>query len=156
MKEACRRAVAGDVPRIVELAGDLREELVPMKGGALWARREARAEPLAAAYEALIDRPDACVVVGTIDETVIGFATVVVEELRDGTSLGVIEDLFVEPEARGVGVGEAIVGALIAFCDERGCVGIDALALPGHRLTKNFFEGHGFTARSLTMHRPRR
>jgi hypothetical protein len=32
-------------------------------------------------------------------------------------------------------------------------VGIDAFALPGMRETKNFFEGSGFTARLLVMHR---
>jgi hypothetical protein len=42
---------------------------------------------------------------------------------------------------------------LVAFCATRGCTGIDALALPGHRTTKNFFEGFGFTARALVMHR---
>jgi hypothetical protein len=42
---------------------------------------------------------------------------------------------------------------LVAFCVARGCAGIDALALPGHRTTKNFFEGSGFTARALVMHR---
>jgi hypothetical protein len=44
--------------------------------------------------------------------------------------------------------------ALVAFCTARGCVGIDALALPGHRAAKNFFEESGFTARALVMHRP--
>ena len=55
--------------------------------------------------------------------------------------------------ARSIGVGEAIVGALIEFCTDRRCLGIDARALPGHRATKNFFEEHGFTARALIMHR---
>jgi len=49
---------------------------------------------------------------------------------------------------------EAIAAQLVAFCTEEGCVGIDAGALPGHRDTKNFFERTGFTARSLTMHKP--
>ena len=31
--------------------------------------------------------------------------------------------------------------------------GVDATALPGDRLTKNFFESNGFTARLLIMHR---
>jgi hypothetical protein len=34
-----------------------------------------------------------------------------------------------------------------------GCVGIDALALPGNRQTKNFFESFGFTARAIVVHR---
>ncbi len=84
---------------------------------------------------------------------VIGYAAVELETLRDGTRLGVITELFVDPEARGVGVGEAIAAHLVAFCTREGCIGIDAGALPGHRDTKNFFERTGFTARSLTMHK---
>jgi L-amino acid N-acyltransferase YncA len=93
------------------------------------------------------------VVVGTIDDVVLGFGVARVELLRSGARLGVVTDLFVETDARGVAVGEELVGALIAFCTERECIGIDALALPGHRATKNFFEQHHFTARMLVMHR---
>jgi hypothetical protein len=43
--------------------------------------------------------------------------------------------------------------ALVAFCDAQGCIGIDTLALPGHRAAKNFFEESGFIARAIVMHR---
>jgi GNAT superfamily N-acetyltransferase len=66
----------------------------------------------------------------------------------------VVTDLFVDEGARSVGVGEAIVELLVAFCAEAGCIGLDALALPGARAAKNFFEESGFTARALVMHRP--
>jgi GNAT superfamily N-acetyltransferase len=151
--EGSRPATAEDLPRIAELAELARDELVPMKGGALWSAREAVAQPFEDAYGALIDRDDAFVVVGTVDETVVGFGAVTVERLRTGEPLGIIGDLFVEPDARAVGVGEAMADDLVAFCVARGCAGIDALALPGHRTTKNFFEGSGFTARALVMHR---
>ena len=151
--EGSRPATAEDLSRIAELAALARQELVPMKGGALWSAREAIAEPFEDAYGALIDRDDASVVVGTVEETVLGFGVVTLERLRTGETLGVISDLFVEPGAREVGVGEAMADDLVAFCATRGCTGIDALALPGHRTTKNFFEGFGFTARALVMHR---
>ncbi|HEV8207969.1 MAG TPA: GNAT family N-acetyltransferase [Acidimicrobiia bacterium] len=151
--EGSRPAIAEDLPRIAELAELAREELVPMKGGALWSAREAIAEPFEDAYGALIDRDDALVVVGTVDEMIVGFGVVALERLRTGETLGVISDIFVEPGARAVGVGEAMADDLVAFCATRGCTGIDALALPGHRTTKNFFEGSGFTARALVMHR---
>jgi GNAT superfamily N-acetyltransferase len=151
--EGSRPATAEDVPRIAELAELARHELVPMKGGALWAAREAVAEPFEDTYGALVDRDDALVVVGTVDETVIGFGVVTLERLRNGDTLGVITDLFVEPGARSIGVGEAMADDLVAFCATNGCTGIDALALPGHRATKNFFEESGFTARALVMHR---
>jgi len=151
--EGSRPATAEDLPRIAELAELVRYELVPMKGGALWSAREAVAEPFEDTYGALIDHDDALVVVGTVDETVVGFGVVTLERLRTGETLGVISDLFVEPGARAVGVGEAMADDLVAFCAARGCTGIDALALPGHRTAKNFFEGSGFTARALVMHR---
>lgn len=151
--EASRTAASADLSRIGDLARLMRAELTPMKGGELWAVREARPEPLEDSYAALLGREDACLLVGTIDGAVIAFGAVEVERLRSGDNLGVITDLFVEPEARGVGVGEALAGDLVAFCLRHDCVGIDALALPGHRAAKNFFEDSGFTARAIVMHR---
>jgi GNAT superfamily N-acetyltransferase len=132
----------------------MRAELTAMRGGMLWVERDAWPEPLDLAYRSLLDRAGALVVVGTIDDVTIGFGAVVVEVLRSGRALGVITDLFVEEDARSVGIGDAMTTDLVAFCVAHGCVGIDARALPGHRATKNFFEAHGFTARALVMHHP--
>ena len=151
--ESSRPASAEDIPRVVELAELMRAELGAMRGGPLWVEREAWPEPLADAYDALLARDDGLLLVGSIDDAVIAFAAVVVEQLRSGARLGVITDLFVEPEAREVGVGEVLVDALVEHSRAAGCIGIDATALPGHRATKNFFETHGFTARALAMHK---
>ena len=64
-----------------------------------------------------------------------------------------VEDLFVLDEARSVGLGETLMDALLDWCRARGCRGVDAVALPGHRATKNFFEESGFTARLIVMYR---
>jgi GNAT superfamily N-acetyltransferase len=116
-----------------------------MRGGELFLRREG---------ETLLPEGDAerPVWVGTIDGEVIGYAAAHTDDVGDGLRLGVIDAIFVEEGARGVGVGEALMGELLAWCRERGCFGVDAAALPGHRSTKNFFEGSGFTARLLLMH----
>lgn len=151
--EGCRPAAREDLGRVLELARAMHDELGPMRGGGLWARREAR-ELSESAYAAVLERDGARFLVGTIDDTVVGFAVGEVEPLAGGGLLGVVRDLFVEPGARGVGVGEALADDLVAHFAARGCVGIDALALPGHRLTKNFFEAHGFVSRLLVMHRP--
>jgi ribosomal protein S18 acetylase RimI-like enzyme len=150
--EQSRPATPDDIAAIEELARDMRAELAPMRGGELWREREARPEPLDEAYAELLDRDDALLLVATIDGVVLGFGAVIVEDLRDGRRLGVITDLFVEHLAREVGLGDAMAGDLLEFCRAQGCAGVDALALPGHRATKNFFEAHGFSARALTMH----
>jgi GNAT superfamily N-acetyltransferase len=152
--ESARRANVSDVERLAVLGRQGAEELTPMRGGAIWSAREARAEPLEDAYLALLGRDDACVIVGTIDDVAIGFGIGRIEQLRDGRNLGIVAELFVEPEARSIGVGEAIVEELLEFFAGHGCVGVDALALPGNRATKNFFEQNGFVARAIVMHRP--
>ena len=43
--------------------------------------------------------------------------------------------------------------AAVAWCAEKGCAAVDALALPGDRTTKQRLEGSGFTARLLTLSR---
>jgi ribosomal protein S18 acetylase RimI-like enzyme len=151
--EGARPATDSDVPRLVVLGRQAAAELTPMRGGALWSARDARPEPLDDAFPELLARDDTCVIAGTIDEVVIGFGVGRLEHLRDGRLLGVIDELFVEPEARSIGVGDAVVEELVRFFTAHRCIGADALALPGNRATKNFFEQHGFVARSLVMHR---
>jgi GNAT superfamily N-acetyltransferase len=124
-----------------------------MRGGAIWSRREARPVLSAAVYEDLLGRADARVVVGAIDECVVGFGVAVLETLHDGARLGVVPELFVTERARAVGVGEQVLGELVGWCETQGCVGVDTVALPGHRAAKNFFEQSGFTARAIVMHR---
>jgi GNAT superfamily N-acetyltransferase len=151
--EEARVARRGDVPRIAELARAAAIELSGLRGGGMWAQREARTQPVDASLAALVDDPDALVLVGSFDGAVVGFATVRLEVLRDGSNLAVLDEIYVEPEGRGVGVGEALMDAVLAWCGARGCRGIDSLALPGDRDTKNFFERFGLTARAIIVHR---
>lgn len=150
--DAARRATVDDLSTILALAAELRDELVPMRGGSLWSRTAAYPDPLEATFRALLDREDALVLVGTIDDVIVGFGACSVAVLRDGSRLGQIVELFVTPEARSVSVGEGLLGQLVEWCRGEGCVGVDAFALPGHRAAKNFFETAGFTARALVMY----
>jgi GNAT superfamily N-acetyltransferase len=150
--EGVRPATEDDLARLAELARAAIAELGPMRGGAVWAAREARPEPVEASLKASLADDKTRVVVGTIDNFPVGYGAVHVEVLNDGSLLGVVDDIFVEEGAREVGVGEAMLGDLIAWCEARGCAGMDAMALPGHRSAKNFFEDSGFTARKLVMH----
>jgi GNAT superfamily N-acetyltransferase len=152
MHESAREAGADDIERIVELGVLLRAELAVERGGELWQTADAS---LLGTDEvrAWLDDPGARVVVGTIDDVILGYCVVRAVALRDGTRLGVIDELFVERDAREVGVGEELIDDVTAWCTELGCRGIDATALPGQRATKNFFEGGGFVTRRLTMHR---
>jgi GNAT superfamily N-acetyltransferase len=151
--ERASPAVAGDLDAIVALAASARAELEPMRGGDLLVHRETRASLSATDLRRITEAPDEAVWTGRFADATVGYAISRTEELRDGAKLGVVEELYVEPAARGVGVGEALIEAMLAWFRSNGCTGVDALALPGHRATKNFFEESGFTARLLVMHR---
>jgi len=153
-EEAARTAVAADIPQVVALAGAATEEKGRQKGGTLWARREGRPAPHEAGLRSALESPDHEVAVGTLDEVVVGYGVVRVEKLLDGGMLGVIDDIYVDPGARAVGVGETLMNHLIDWCIARGCFGVDSLALPGDRETKNFFESFGLVARAIVVHRP--
>lgn len=92
--------------------------------------------------------------VGEFDGVVVGLLAVT-EGLRAGNDRpsGVIECCYVETDARGVGVGTALMDAALAWCRVRGCGDVDATALPGDRVTKQRLEAAGFTARLLTLNR---
>ena len=119
----------------------------------MFVAREARAEPMESSFRSDLEDPTACLLAGTLDDVILGYAAVRTETLTDGTTLGRISDLYVEPGGREVGVGEALMDAVLAWCRDRHCAGVDAMALPGDRATKNFFESNGFTARLLVVHR---
>ena len=151
--ETARPATEADLDRLVELCrAALAEVGSDRRGGALFAAREGRAEPVEESLAGILRNEDALLVAGTIDDVVVGYAAAQLELLRDGARLGRIDDLYVEPGARSVGVGEAMMKLLLDWCREHRCRGVDALALPGMRATKNFFEESGFSARLIVMH----
>lgn len=151
--EGARPALADDLPILASLAEEAVAEQVEHRGGAIWSQRETRALPALSTLADALEDPDQLVVAGTIDDVVVGYGVVRLDRLRTGRTLGVVTDLYVEPEARAVGVGEAIIEIVLDWCRRHDCQGVDALALPGNRDTKNFFETFGFTARAIVVHR---
>jgi len=131
-------------------------EIDAARGGALFARREiglvAKALLRPGGLDRLIADPRRRVLVGTVDDEVVGLAIGRIDAVGE-TSVGVLDACYVEPEARGVGVGRALLDELVRWFGTSGCRGVDVAALPGDRETKNFFEAAGFKARLITMHR---
>lgn len=152
--ESCRPATAGDLDRLATLVGESILELRTGRGGEVWARSQARRPPYRDGLQAELADPDHQVVVGTLDDAVVGYGVVRRDRLPDGGVLGVVTDLYTEPGAREVGLGEVMMDSLIAWCRAEGCFGVDSLALPGDRHTKNFFESFGLVARAITVHKP--
>ena len=143
MEVGARPATPDDDAIVAELTSAAIAEQAESRGGSVWSVREARRDP----------GLEATTFVGTVDDSVVGFARVGVDALEDERRLGIVTQIYVLPEARAVSVGEALLDTCIDWCRERECVGVDAHALPGNRETKNFFETAGLTARLIVVHR---
>jgi GNAT superfamily N-acetyltransferase len=154
--ESVRVAGADDLVALERLAELAAGELGGERGGPLWQQIHGRVEPIASTLRAdLAEAADGVglVLVGTFADVPAGYAVAHREVLPDGTSIAVVTDVYVEPGFRGVGLGEALMDALLDWARSTGCRGIDALALPGMRHSKNFFERFGLTARAILVHR---
>jgi GNAT superfamily N-acetyltransferase len=151
--EDARPATAADVAILEELSDQARAELAGQRGGALLAASPAGQPTIADLVARGRRDPDRIVVVGTTDGAEVGFAWAHCDRSRR-QPIGVIEAIYVEPSARMVGVGEAMIDLVVAWCRARGCAGVDAPALPGNRPAKAFFEDSGFVTRLLIMHQP--
>ena len=134
-----------DLDAVGRLRADALAEAGAARGGDLYVARAAvgipdLAEPTHPAW------------VGVLAGEVVGYLFGRIEALADGRTLGLVDAIYVDARCRAVGVGEAMMAEAVAAFGAAGCFGVDALALPGARATKNFFEESGFTARMLVMH----
>jgi GNAT superfamily N-acetyltransferase len=151
--ETTRPAQEDDRETCVALLSRALAEMDVVRGGAML-RDGATGEQLLARWQQATP-DDATLYVGEFHNVVVGLAAAVTFMRHDGTvPSGRIECCYVEEEARGVGVGTALMEAMVAWCIERGCHDIDALALPGDRHSKQRLEAAGFTARLLVLNRP--
>lgn len=150
--ETARAARPEDLDDLTRLWRHAVDELDGQRGGTLLAGSLEQPDTAASVGEALED-PDRLLVVGFIDESPVGLASAVLRRARR-EPLAELQLIFVEPEARQVGVAEAMLDEVLAWAARHQVVGVEGPALPGNRPAKSFFEAHGFQARLLIMHRP--
>lgn len=150
---AARSATADDLPLLAALDAEAAAGIVGVRGGHLEGQLHGRRGDVAAGFAEAMDAADGIVLVGTIDDVVVGLLAATRSALPDGSTISTVTDLFVQEPARGVGVGEKLLAAAVDDARTHGCAGIDARALPGDRATKNFFESFGLVARAISVHR---
>jgi GNAT superfamily N-acetyltransferase len=154
--EAVRTATVEDARRLLELTEELLGGITSQRGGSMLVdpdRHPGDADGRLRRLTDLLGDTRTLVVVGTLDRVVTGFAVCHLEDLGGHGRRGVLDACYVEPGARGVGVGRLLMDTSVSWLEEHGCHGVDGIALPGDRGAKNFYESAGFKARMLTMHR---
>ncbi len=147
LDEAARRARLADRPDIERLIALAQAALVGQRGADQWLATAAPSVPSPA------DLAEAGWYVGTLDDVVVGAQLVAPRRWPDGRLVLEIGFLYVEPEARELGVGEALVDAVLAEARSAGAFAVESTALPGDRELKNLFERFGLVARAITVHK---
>jgi len=153
MDVTARPAGRDDLAVLTYLYKHLEEEMTALHP--MWPLSDALPEPIHQALTDALDDPDVFVYLGLIDGHPLGFLLARVEDLlpqAHGEQVGSIRLVFVDAEAREVGIGESMREMALEELRSRGLKRFDAHVLPGHRLVKNFFEAGGFAARSIVMH----
>lgn len=105
--------------------------------------RQYRGTPLQASLEPSLS------FVAIVGETIVGSLSVGF----DANDIATITHVFVEPEARDVGVGDSLLRYTMHNLLARGITYLAASAQPGDRSLKNLFERHGLVAQTIIVGR---
>lgn len=135
-----RLACSDDVDELAFLEQQSRVHLHGQRGGIRWLQ-----ENPPAAWIDLVSRGS--VTVASVDDVILGY--LVCETVQPGVAL--IRQVYVEPEARGIGCGDGLMAATIEQCRSTHHQFLEGEALPGDRETKNLYERAGITARLITV-----
>ena len=136
-----------DLAQLVLLEQEGRAALDGQRGGERWLVEHPE---VGAAWLGRCTEPGADVVVAHIGPVVVGY---LVADL--GRDLIVrVDQVWVTPEARENGFGDALLGLAIERGRTGGARAVEGQALPGDRHTKNLYERAGIVARLITTYRP--
>ena len=142
MSEVVRRAVATDASQLVELEAAARHHLIDQRGGAALLAEQ----PAVGDWAPAIEDHSRWVAVAELDGFVVGYL-----ELGVTGDIAVVRQVYVQPEARELGFGDALLDAARQEAVRHGCSALEGFALPGDRETKNLYERAGITARKIIV-----
>jgi GNAT superfamily N-acetyltransferase len=149
-----RTATSDDVDELIRLYRLLEAEQAALRP--LWPLADGLDEPIEASFRAVLADPESTLIVGELDAVPLGLLWTRPEPLltqAEGERVGTIRLIFTQLEARGIGIGEAMMAQAMGAMRAAGLRYMDARVSPGHRFAKNFFEANGFKARLILMHR---
>lgn len=105
--------------------------------------------------DAILRSPRSVVLIAEEGEQPVGYITGHIEEdrRRELSRKGVVEDWFVDQEARGRGVGRALFDGLVAAFRERGCVMLESTTWAGNDGARAAHRALGFHDIEVKMRR---
>ena len=135
--------MAGDAAQLIELEHEARAALGERRGGQRWLDTHAARSDLWVEHIA-----DRAVFVAVHDEMLVGYLV-----CSHADDIARVEDVYVAPDWRDLGFGDALLETAMADARASRCVLIEGEALPGDREIKNLYERAGVTARLIIVSR---
>lgn len=136
-----------DIAQVALLEAEGRAALDGQRGGERWLVEHPE---IGASWASRCDRPGADVVVAHIGPVVVGY---LLADLGSDHILR-IDQVWITPEARENGFGDAMLAFAIDRARDHGAVAVEGQSLPGDRHTKNLYERAGIVARLITTYKP--
>jgi len=109
-------------------------------------------------FDRMAHYPDYRIVVAIHDARIVGtFALLIMDNLgHRGAPSGVIEDVAVDPQCQGQGIGKAMVRHALRLCGERGCYKVALSSNLKRERAHAFyesldFERHGYSFRIMPL-----
>ncbi|WP_433795829.1 GNAT family N-acetyltransferase [Actinoplanes sp. CA-252034] len=137
---------------VIEVVRSVTEDLVESFGRLL--PQLSRSAPVldAAALRELIEWPGNRVLVARLDGRIVGTLTLVTFPIPTGLRAW-IEDVVVDEEARGHGVGAALTGEAVRIAREAGARTVDLTSRPTRVAANRLYERLGFEIRDSKVFR---
>lgn len=144
----------GATPVVVHLAEEVDDALVAAFARLVPQLSRSNPPPDAAAVAELLASPeiDQFVARDGADGSILGLSTLVVFPIPTGRRAW-IEDVVVDEVARGRGVGEALVRAMLERARERRCTTVDLTSRPAREAANRLYQRVGFEQRETNVWR---
>ncbi|GAA1232900.1 GNAT family N-acetyltransferase [Microbacterium phyllosphaerae] len=130
-----RRAEVSDAVTVAELLHAFNTEFDTETPGV---------EVLAARLRMLLDEPLTFAVLGGSPATGVALVTLRPNVWSDGP-VALLDEMYVEPEQRGSGIGSAILRRMVEICRELGVAAIEINVDESDAAAMRFYERHGFS-----------
>lgn len=100
----------------------------------------------------IVGDPDSVLFVARLDGRIVGSLTLVFYRIPTGFKAW-IEDVVVDDEARGHGIGAALNQAALHEAKRRGASGVSLTSRPSREAANRLYQRIGFTARETNVYR---
>ena len=108
--------------------------------------------PTVAELTEMVTSPATELLIARVAGTVVGSLTLVIFRIPTGVRAW-IEDVVVDADARGQGVGEALNRFAVDLAAERGARTVDLTSRPSREAANRLYQRMGFKARESTVYR---